>query len=108
MTPIEIRSMFKMDTGEYPLWNTYGNKNNPSFLHGKKKSIYGLWLENKFEKSKGTLRAEFYSETSCFPTYKLQRNVNYEYLNSFYMEWLEDKLIKKLSLPAQFYIPFFV
>lgn len=85
MTPLDLRIQFKMDTGEYPVWN---NKNKSTFF-GRYKSIYGLWLEEKLGNYK-ELRYDFYKLFGFDPVY-VRRNCLNDGLNREYISWLEQK-----------------
>ncbi len=96
MTPIDLRSQFKLDSGKYPFWE--GRREyqcfSPRPFVSKFKSIYGLWLEEKLGNSK-ELRKTYYKETGINPIYPtehyfLMQN-NGEALNSKYTQWLEEK-----------------
>lgn len=102
MTQTDLRIQFKMETGEYPVW-PQGKKRKirngyiwirsgpeAETFRGKRKSVYGLWLEEKLGGFK-KLREEYFIEYKINPVYLNSRYSNAEYLTAEYMEWLEEK-----------------
>ncbi len=86
MTLIDVRIKFKMATGNNALWTD-------SLLHGKKKSIYGLWMEEELG-DPIQLRNTYFKEENDLPVFR-SRSVE-EWLSSGYMNWLEEKLMKEM------------
>ena len=100
MTPIELRTIFKIDTGYYPLWglNGSGNKKLDNIISGTPKTIYGEWLEKKIRNFK-EVREKYYKETGFYGIRKtLDRR---EIFKKEYSYWLEEQLIKKINKYAQ-------
>jgi len=98
MTQIELRVKFKLDTGELPLWGedcwpkTWRRKAE-GYLSGKKKSSFGLWLEEQLGNSV-ELRRE-YEKNGTKAIHRQPRNINSEWLTSHYIDWLEEKMLAK-------------
>jgi len=108
MSPIELRVQFKMDTGDYPVWpdspaqNTSFNRRysmaginvvrDPATFHGRLKSSYGLWLEDKMEGSK-LMREAYYKEYKKEPVHSGRKFP--EWLKGKYITWLEERYINK-------------
>ena len=85
MTPIDIRVKFKLCNGQHPLYNYHEN-----YMHGKYKIIYGLWLEEQFNKN---MREEYFREQGDHAIYYSNRRNRIVYLKQEYIQWLENKVI---------------
>ncbi len=108
LTPITLRSLFKIDTGEYPVWfdnnrykKNYGTAisflkkhtscSNATFI-GNPKTIYGQWLEEKLG-NKHELRMKYKYETGKSAINPLYSHNSKEKFTLGYSFWLEELYI---------------
>jgi len=99
MTPIDLRIKFKMETGEYPVWNEK-NELRPwggwiligdkAIIRGIPKSIYGLWLEEQLGIKE--IRDIYHCDTSYYATYPKTNRKGPDRLSSEYTLWLEYQM----------------
>lgn len=118
-TTIDLRVQYKIHTGEYPVWSQeslyrrgmernifspneskYGlNQDTHATFHGKPKSSYGLWLEEKIGVPK-MLRHSYYKLFTDEAVYNNMTREKDEFLKAAYIDWLEKQLLNKLNKNA--------